>query len=483
MLYQHIELSNLVMFFLLGVVFIATRYGRGPSILASVLGVGIFDLFFVAPYLSLSPSNSQYLITLAAMLVVAIVISNLMVNVKSQATLAEYRERMATALYVMSKELAGSQTEQDIVSVAVRHLAVEFNSRAIILFPDESGVLRYPKEACLPESLQGIDLEHAQSAFDHHMPETKSLPLNCVLYFPLQDKDQVLGVLALSPDEPDSVDLVELQPMLETLLRQIAQALSRLRFAEQAKSTQIQIETERLRNSLLSAISHDLRTPLATIIGSASALVDDDGHLQASDKLDLSRAIVDEAERMSHLINNLLDMARLDAGVVELNKQWYPVEEIIGSVLTREQKHLQKRQVRVTMPQGIPMICVDAVMIEQLLINLLENAIRYTPIDSALEITVEIFAQAAKILVADHGPGIPYGHEEKLFEKFYQTRREAAQSGVGLGLAICRAIAEAHGGRISSYNRPEGGAVFEVNLPFDQAPPVIAPEDEYPPCI
>lgn len=467
------------MFFLLGVVFIATRYGRGPSILASILGVGIFDLFFVAPYMSLSPSNSQYLITLAAMLVVAIVTSNLMINVKSQAKIAEYRERMATALYAISKELADSQTERDIVCIAVRHLAMEFNSRAVILFPDVAGKLRYPKDACLPESQRGVNLKQAQWVFDHHASAAYGRPPNHTLYFPLQDKDHVLGVLALASADFHGINIAEQQPLLKTLLHQIGQSISRLRFAEKAKSTQIQIETERLRNSLLSAISHDLRTPLATIIGSASALVDDDGHLKASDKHDLSLAIVDEAERMSRLINNLLDMARLDAGVVELNKQWYPVEEIIGSVLTRQHKHLQGRTVKVAMPPGIPMLYVDAVMIEQVLINLLENAVRYTPADSALNIHVEISPAAAKILVADHGPGIPSGHEEKLFEKFYQTRREAAQSGVGLGLTICRAIIKAHGGHISSYNQPEGGAVFEIVLPFDQAPPVIAPEDEY----
>ncbi|OAI10361.1 hypothetical protein A1359_16755 [Methylomonas lenta] len=476
-LYERLELSNLVMVFLLGVVFIAMRYGRGPSIVASLLGVGIFDLFFVAPYLSFSPANSQYLITLLAMLVVAIVISNLMINVKSQARIAAYRERMATALYAMSKELATCQTEQEIVCMAVKHLSHEFNSRAVILFADDVGCLQYPKAPELPESLRTVDLTLAQWTLDNDRLAGQSTH-NRTLYFPLHDEDKVMGVLALLPMGHARIGLPEQQQLLETLLRQIAQALSRLRFAEQAKSTQIQIEAEQLRNSLLSAISHDLRTPLSTIIGSASALADDDSHLQASDRLDLSRAIVDEAERMALLINNLLDMARLDAGKIYLNKQWYPVEEIIGSVLTRQHKYLQKRSVKVTMPAGIPMLYVDVVMIEQVLINLIENAIRYTPASSALEITVDISAQTTRIAVADHGPGIPKGLEEKLFEKFYQTRNEAAQSGVGLGLAICRAIVEAHGGQISAHNRPEGGAAFELVLPLDEAPPVLAPEDE-----
>lgn len=476
-LYERLELSNLVMVFLLGVVFIAMRFGRGPSIVASLLGVGIFDLFFVAPYLSLSPANSQYLITLLAMLVVAIVISNLMINVKSQAKIATYRERIATALYAMSKELATCQTEQEILCTAIKHLSREFNSRAVILFADETGHIQFPNAPELPESLRAADVVLAQWSLDNDAPAGLDSH-NQTLYFPLHDEDKVMGVLALLPHDSARIDLPEQQQLLETLLRQIAQALSRLRFAEQAKSTQIQIEAERLRNSLLSAISHDLRTPLSTIIGSASALADDEGHLQTSDRLDLSRAIVDEAERMALLINNLLDMARLDAGKIDLNKQWYPAEEIIGSVLTRQQKYLQNRSVKVAMPPGIPLLYVDAVMMEQVLINLIENAVRYTPKDSGLEITVDTATQTARISVADRGPGIPEGLEEKLFEKFYQTRNEAAQSGVGLGLAICRAIVEAHGGRISAHNRPEGGAVFELELPLDQTPPELALEDE-----
>jgi two-component system sensor histidine kinase KdpD len=279
--------------------------------------------------------------------------------------------------------------------------------------------------------------------------------------------------LALLPINQRRIFLPEQQKLLETLLRQIGQALSRIRISEQAKSTQMQIEAERLRNSLLSAISHDLRTPLATIVGSASTLLEDDLHLKPEDKLDLSRAILDEAERMSNLINNILDMARLDAGVVKLNKQWHPVEEIIGTVLTSLQKHLVGRQIKVEIPSGIPLIYADAVLIEQVLINLIENALRYTPSGTHIDIHVETSQQAVAIAVADFGPGIPLGQEKHLFEKFYQANKEGAQSGVGLGLTICRAIVEAHGGSIGVHNKPEGGAVFTFTLPNDQLPPEL----------
>jgi two-component system sensor histidine kinase KdpD len=476
----HLELANLIMVFLLGVVFVATRFGRGPSILASLLGVGIFDFLFVPPYYSFSVAHSQYLITLLTLLVVGVVISNLMVNVHSQAKVAEHRERRASVLYAMSRELASCQREDEVVGIAVRHLHFEFSSRNVILFPDSNGRVIYPKQKSMVESLHGADLSVAQWVFDHNEMAgqgTNTLPGAEEIYFPIVGEDNVLGVLALLPVNLRRVFLPEQQKLLETFLRQIGQAIIRIRLADQAKMTQMQVETERLRNSLLSAISHDLRTPLATIIGSATTLLEGEGHLQAQDKLDLSRVIVDEAERMSNLISNILDMARLDAGVVELNKQWHPLEEIIGTVLTRLHKQLADRPVKVKLPSGIPMVFADAAMIEQVLINLLENAIRYTPQNSKLDITANLTAHAVEISVADYGVGIPKGREEQLFEKFYQARHEAAQSGVGLGLAICRAIVEAHGGKISARNKTSGGAIFTIVLPITESPPVIEPEE------
>ncbi len=477
LVFGRLELANLVMVYLLGVVYIATRFGRGPSIVASVLGVGICDFLFVEPYYSFSVADSQFLITLLAMLVVGMVISNLTVNVRSQAKVAAHRERRAAVLYAMSKDLSGSQSVDAVVRTAVRHLNSEFSSRTVILFPNKQGRIVYPRQAPLTESLLGADLSVAQWVFDHNEMAgqgTNTLPGAAAIYFPFKDEDKVVGVLALLPVNLRRVFLPEQQKLLETFLRQIGQAIARIRLAEHARLTHSQIEAERLRNSLLSAISHDLRTPLATIIGSASALAEDQGQLQNQDKLDLSKAIVDEAERMSSLVNNILDMARLDAGVLELNKQWHPVEEVIGTVLTVAQKQLAGRQVQVYLPTGMPMIYADAVMIEQVLINLLENAVRYTPADTALEIAVAASPQEVQISVSDRGPGIPAGQEERLFEKFYQTRHEAAQSGVGLGLAICRAIVEVHGGHIHAANRHGGGGEFSFVLPLDHPPPVPA---------
>ncbi|MGZ8200753.1 MAG: DUF4118 domain-containing protein [Methylosarcina sp.] len=481
LMHGRFEQSNLAMIFLLGVVLIATRFGRGPSVFASILGVLVFDFFFVTPYHSFAVSDSQYVVTLGAMLIVAVLISNLTANVRSQAKVASHRERRASILYAMSKDLAMAKSETEIACMAVRHIHVEFSGQNVILFPDATGRLVYPKEESLPESLRGADLSVAQWVFDHNElagQGTTTLPGAKAVYFPIDDGNAVLGVLALVPINLRRVFLPEQQKLLGTFLRLIAQALTRLRFTEQAKTVALQIETEGLRNSLLSSISHDLRTPLATIVGSASTLAEDEGNLKPEDRAELSRAIYDEARRMSNLVSNILDMARLDAGMIQLHKDWYPVEEIIGTVLTRFSKQMAGRNVKVALPPGIPLIYCDAVMIEQVLTNLLENALRYTPAGSPLEITVDVSADKVEISLADHGPGIPEGLENRLFEKFYRLRDETAQSGVGLGLPICRAIVSVHGGSIRAHNRPEGGAIFMFTLPLDHPPPEALQEEE-----
>ena len=480
LMFRHFELANLVMVFLLGVVFIATRFGRGPSILASILGALTLDFFFIDPLYTFSVSDTQYLVTLGAMLTVAMLISNRRANVSSQAKVAAHRERRATVLYAMSKELAGSRSEDEIVRAAARHIHAEFGSRNVILFPDANGRIVHPKDKGLRESLYGSDLSVAQWVMDHKEMAgqgTNTLPGAAAIYFPLGGHDQAVGVLALLPVNLRRVFLPEQQKLLDTFIRQIAQALTRVRLAEQARKSQLQMETERLRNSLLSSISHDLRTPLATIVGCASALAENDAELSAKDRGDLCAAIYDESRRMSALVNNILDMARLDAGVVELNRQWHPLEELIGTALTALQNRLAGRKLAVKLPPGLPMIDADAVLIEQVLVNLLENALRYTPEGSPLEILVELSPFAVEVFVADRGPGIPKGMEAKLFEKFYRVRQEAAQSGVGLGLAICRAIVEAHGGTMRAQNRASGGAVFSFMIPVDRQPPPLAPDE------
>jgi two-component system sensor histidine kinase KdpD len=474
------DLANLVMVYLVGVILTATRFGQGPSILASVLAVGAFDFLFVTPYYSFKVSDTQYLVTLVGMLTVAMVISHLMANVRYQARVAGHRERRATVLYRMSRELAAARSEADIVRIAVRHVHAEFGGRNVILFPNDHGRIVYPDDKPLAEaSLRGADLGVAQWVYDHNEPAgqgTHTLAGAGAAYFPLGAENQAMGVLALLPVSLRRIFLPEQRQLLETFLNQVAHALERVRLAERARAVAVDMEAERLRNSLLSSISHDLRTPLATIVGSASALAERDEMLADTERKDLSRTIFEEASRMASLITNILDMARLEAGAVKLNRQWHVLEELIGSVLNRLEARLRGRTVSVRLPRDMPLILVDGVLLEQVLANLLDNAAKYSPPGTPIEITAENSAFTISLSVADRGPGIPAGQEEKLFEKFARAHPEGAQSGVGLGLAICRAIVEAHGGWIRAKNRGTGGAIFTFTLPVDQAPPGIEPE-------
>ncbi|MDD1649186.1 MAG: sensor histidine kinase KdpD, partial [Methylococcaceae bacterium] len=479
------ELDNIVIVYLLGVVLIAMRFGKGPSIVGSALAVAAFDFLFVKPYHSFSVADAQYLVTFGGMVAVAFITSHLMDNVRYQAKVAGHRERRATLLYALSKELADSHGISDCMGIAVRYFMQEFGGRNVILLPDEEGRIHHPRERAVKESLQGTDLGVAQWVYDHNEVAgkgTNTLAGSKAVYFPMAFTGNVMGVLAIEPANLRRIFLPEQRKLLETIMGLVIQTAQRHYLADQAKSTLLEIESERLRNSLLTSISHDLRTPLATIVGSASTLSETDSGLTERDRQELNTGIYEEALRMTTLVNNILDMAKLEAGAIKLRRDWYLIEEIIGTVLLRLDKPLEGRPVKVIIrPTNPPMIHVDSVMIEQVLVNLLENAIRYTPPGSPIDITAERTAFAFTLSVADRGPGIPQGKEKHIFEKFVRGSMEGAQSGSGLGLAICKAIVEAHGGWIEARNRGTGGAEFSLGLSMPGVPPPIAPERQEPP--
>jgi two-component system, OmpR family, sensor histidine kinase KdpD len=474
------ELLNVVMIYLLGVMLVASRFGRGPSVFSSVLAVAAFDFFFVPPTFRFAVTDIRYSVTFAVMLLVGVVIGTLASNLRTQAKVAGYREKRAASLYAISRELAAARSESDVVRAAAKHVGAEFGAQCVILFPDAAGRVAYPKGKSEPYSLHGADLGVAQWVLDHDRIAgrgTDTLPGSEAVYWPLRGAAGRIGVLALLPASLRRVFLPEQQRLLETFLTQTALAIERMRLADAAQNAQIRVETESLRNSLLAGISHDLRTPLAAIVGAASSLAEDSGRLAPEARRELARTIYDEGQRMATLANNILDMARLDAGAVTLNRDWYPLEEIVGGVLTRLRARLEGRPVRIDLPKDLPLVKLDAVLIEQVLVNLLENALKYTPAGTAIAISARVLEGEVEISVADEGPGIPRGLEERLFDKFYRASPEGAQSGVGLGLTICRAIVEAHGGRIRAESRATGGAAFRFTLPLDEEPPAIDSEE------
>jgi two-component system sensor histidine kinase KdpD len=475
------ELANIAMMYLLAVALIAFRFGRGPAILASVFGVATLDFFFVPPKLTFAVSDWQYLVTFAIMLVVALLISNLTVSVRLQARVASHRERRTALLYAMSHELSGTRGQEAMAKVAVRHMGEVFDSQLVVLLPDAGGRVRYPLGESVSGSLHGADLDVAQWVHDHGEPAglgTNTLPGSEALYLPLKGSQAVLGVVAVLPANPRRVLLPEQFHLLETFTGQLALALERAQFAERAQQASVAAEMEGLRNTLLASISHDLRTPLAVIAGACSTLAERGDKLDPAERRKLALNVFAESRKMSEMVANVLHLIRLESGGTSIRPDWVSLEEIVGSALNRLRDALASHKVGVNVTEAPELICADPVLLEQLLFNLIENAIKYTPADSHISIAARRDRDAVELLVADDGPGFPPGiNPASLFEKFQRGRSESAQGGVGLGLAICRAIALAHGGEIRAERIPAGGALFVVTLPQTAAAPGIPGEE------
>jgi two-component system sensor histidine kinase KdpD len=469
------DLANLIMFYLLGVVLVAVRFGRGPSVLASVLSVATFDFLFVPPRGTFAVSDVRYFLTFAIMLVTALVISNLTVRIRQQVVSARQRERRTQELYDMSRELAGTRGVIELAQCAMRHVSDVFDSKVALFLPGADGQLLTEEELAQSSDLRLRDIrfrpderERSVAVWTFRHSEvaglgTKTLASSKALYIPLNASGGTVGVLGLLPVDSHQFESLEQIHTLETFANQTALALERAKLADQAEQARVRIETEQLRNTLLSSISHDLRTPLATITGAASALLDGDALIDADSRRDLAQSIYEESERLNLLVRNLLDMTRLESGAMQVNKEPQALEEVVGYALDRMNTPLAGRELHLAVPPDLPLIPLDGVLISQVFINLLENAAKYTPPGSPIDISAVRDNGGVMVEVADRGPGLPAGEEARIFDKFHRAANGA--SGAGLGLAICRAIVEAHGGRMWAENRVGGGASFRFTLP------------------
>jgi two-component system sensor histidine kinase KdpD len=480
-IYHHFAISNsnVLMLYLLGVLWIASRYSRGAATLAALLSVAAFDVCFVPPYLTLAVSDQQYLFTFVVMLITALLIGRLTNRIRLQADAARQREHRTQTLLALSRDLAGAKSVEEIGDVAVRHISESIDARPAILLPDAKGhLVAHSKSLPLDEREMAV----AQWVQDHGQPAgagTGTLAASAGVYLPMRGSRGPVGVVALTL--PASTHSAEAglrppqQQMIEALVSQTALALERAALAEEARRAWERVEAEFVRNTLLSGVSHDLRTPLAAITGSASTLADAGETLSPADRLEMLQTIRHEAERMERLVNNLLAMTRLESGGLVLNREWQPLQEVIGTTLHHMHKALHDRQITVTISPALPLVRIDAVAIEQVLVNLLHNALEYTPPSSPIEISADPTPDGWELCIADRGPGLPPGTERRVFEKFFRARPVAgqAQPGIGLGLALCRGIVEAHGGTISATNRPTGGAAFRIRFPQSENPPAI----------
>jgi two-component system, OmpR family, sensor histidine kinase KdpD len=470
------ELANLVMVYLLGLVVVAIRYGQGPSLVASILSVAALDFFFVPPVFTFAVTDVRYLFTFVVMLVVGLVTSSLAARIRTQAEAARLREQRTAALYAMSRELASTRGADKLLTIAIRHISEVFRSQVVVLLPGAGGALASAEGGQFP--LDSNELGVSKWVHEHHQPAglgTSTLPGAAALYLPLQAPRGPVGVLGVRPADRHSLDAPDQLHQLETFANQTALAIERAQLADEAQQAQVRMETERLRNSLLSSVSHDLRTPLATITGAATTILENGAKLNDRTRQGLLESVREEAERLNRLVQNLLEMTRLESGALQLRKEWHPLEEVIGAALSRLGKELGDRRVETRVPPDLPLVPIDDVLIEQVLVNLLDNAVKYTPGGSPIRIMATSTGEAITVEVADHGPGLPRGEEDRVFEKFY--RGMPGGRGAGLGLAICQGIVKAHGGNIWAQNLPEGGVAFLFTLPLAGKPPASVPAD------
>lgn len=473
-LVPYLELANIVMLFLLAVVGVAVSLGRGPAVLAAFVNVAAFDFFCVPPRFSFAVSDIEYLVTFFVMLVVGLVTGQLTAGLRFQARVATHREARSRALYELARDLSNVLLTDRVVELAESAIAREFRARVAIcvLSPDDR--LKPPHRP-----MEGLDIGTARWALDHNQAAglgTDTLPGSAWLYVPLKAPMRARGVLALQPVSARLLMVPEQRQQLETFGALTAMALERVHYVEVAQKATVQIESERLRNSLLSALSHDLRTPLAALVGLSDTLSVSRPPLNAM-QAELAAAIREESMRMSNLVNNLLDMARIQTGEIRLRREWQSMEELIGSAIHASRSALGERRVSVQLEPALPLVECDAILVERVLGNLLENAAKFTPEDTAVEITAIVDGESMRVTVADHGPGVPPGMEEAIFEKFTRGDPESATPGVGLGLAICRAIVEAHRGRIWVEPGVTAGARFTFALPLGTPPSVELGDD------
>lgn len=455
--------ANIVMLFLLTVLVVAVSLGRNPAVLASVLSVLLFDVFFVPPHFSLAVSNLQYLVTFAVMLATALITGHLTATLKEQAADAERREQRTHALYEIASRLAGALNDGQVDEIVTQFVSSEFGGRCRLLLGELAAEMHAGTAWYAGEIARRV-LESGQRQISREEGQ--------VVYLPLKAPMRVRGVLVVQSGEAALLegDLA----LLDALASLVAIAVERLHYVEVAQRSEVEMATERLRSSILSALSHDLRTPLTVLVGLADSIFLIRPSLPEP-ALENARALRDQATRLAGLVANLLEMARLNAGSVTLRQEWQPLEEVVGSSLKLVGDALGRHRLRVELPRDLPLLRFDAVLIERVLCNLVENAAKYSPADGEIRISAALAGDFVELAVSDEGAGFPVPESGQLFEMFVRGHSESATPGTGLGLAICRAIVDAHGGRMRVENPPSGGGRIVVSLPRG-IPPVVEAE-------
>lgn len=467
--HTRISPTNLVMPYFVMVVVCAIYLGRGPAILVSLLSVLAFDFFFVPPYLTLAVDDTEYLMTFLGLLVVGLVVSELTNRVSDQAAIARRRAEETLALYGLSRDLAAAADLQGILNAIENNVSRTFQREVIILLPDPakpggSKPFTNTGKPVLGESERAIAAWVLQNGLAAGRG-TETFSSAQARYLPLQTGQGTVGVLGVQPQAGRGPLTPEQVRLLEAFASQTALAIERVLYAEQASQAQLLQATEKLQSALLNSISHDLRTPLVSITGALSSLREDSDALPLEIRQELIETAYDDAGRLNRLVANLLNMTRIEAGALQIDWEPGDVQDLIGSALQQLGGRLGDHAVQVQISEDLPLVQMDFVLMVQVLVNLLDNAAKYSPPGAAVEVQAQVEQDWMVLRVLDCGPGIPDEDLPHVFDKFYRVKRPNNVGGIGLGLAICKGIVDAHGGRIQAENRPGSGSVFTVWLP------------------
>lgn len=463
-----IEQTNLVMLYLLTVVVSAIYLGRGPAILASLAGVLVFDLLFVTPYYTFAVSDTQYIIVFIALFLVGMVISQLTARASEQAEAARQREAETAELYDLSRDLASAANLESILQVLKKHLEQTFSRTIAVLLPEADRMVAYVISENLilnDEEMAVADwvYRHAEPAGRH----TNTLPAAQLRYLPLKTSKGVMGVLGVGKPNTADTDLSPAQRrLMESFANQGAQAIERALLEEQNRQIVLLQSAEKLQNALLNSISHDLRTPLVAITGALSAL-DENHEMNEPTRNTLIENARSEAEHLNRLVGNLLNMTRIESGAIKLHREPGDVQDLVGTALEQLGKRIEHHHIKVDVPANFPLISMDFTLMVQVIVNLLENAVKYSLQDSFIEMIASLEDSKARLQILDRGAGIPSDDLSRVFDKFYRVQRPESVSGTGLGLSISKGIVEAHGGTIRALNRAGGGTILEVELPLE----------------
>ncbi|MES2304020.1 MAG: sensor histidine kinase KdpD [Gemmatimonadota bacterium] len=466
--------TDIAMGFLLSVAFAGGRSRPGPGIAAAIASIALFDFAFVPPYYTFAVSDGRYFVTFVVMLLVAIAVSRLTSRSREQAIAARARERQTGALLELAKELALATAPAFVAEAVSRRIRDSIGAEVAVLVTGAGDTLELAAPSAI--TLDDKELTVARWARDRRESAgfgTATLPTATAFWAPLAVAEGAVGALGVRPKTGELLRAPERRQFLDAVAGQAALALERLRLMQRTQHDQVEIEGERLRTALLSSLSHDLRTPLAAVEGAATTLRRDLDALDPATREDLLTTILEEARRMGRLISNLLDMVRVESGSLQVQREWQSVEEVIGVALLRVDNALAGLRVAVEVPADLPLLRVDGLLIEQVLVNLLENAVRYGSAGKEITVWAHRTGDAVEIGVADRGPGVAAAELDRIFEKFHRGAGASA-GGIGLGLAICRAIIAAHGGTIYAELRDGGGlqVIIRLPLPGDQPAPV-----------